>query len=288
MDKLTKKKENPFYKSKYADLSDVLDVSKEHLNDNGICVAQCPNTDPESGYVTVETVLLHESGQWMRGETKLKPSKSDPQGSGSAFTYARRYGLTAMLGLAQEDDDGNAASGKNGTADTSNKSGNQQSGNKKAPTSTKTQSTGSKAPNGVVAFTPDVIMKKAEEMRQFKDERDSKWIAGAYDKFLPVPNQEVLDLIVKEKKDKADQLRLIQEFCHIMSTTNKQPAEIWLQVFSAFRGDDNKVMLVLTFGDLAKKKDGWIKTTYIHARARIVQYFEEWAAEEEKKLSEAV
>jgi hypothetical protein len=58
-------------------------------------------------------MLMHSSGEWISGVLEIKPVKTDPQGIGSALTYARRYGLMAMIGIAPEDDDGNAASQSN-------------------------------------------------------------------------------------------------------------------------------------------------------------------------------
>lgn len=101
---------NPFFKSKYADLAAVVDAIKKPLADNGLSYAQL--TDIDDGGVIVETVLMHESGEWLSGRLRMKPVKDDPQGVGSCITYARRYGLQAMIGVPSDDDDGNAASGK--------------------------------------------------------------------------------------------------------------------------------------------------------------------------------
>ncbi len=98
--------DNPFYKSKYADLSAGWEACREALAANGLSVAQIP----EDG--GVHTLLMHTSGQWLSGFLPMIPTKNDPQGIGSAITYGRRYALFGMLGIAPEDDDGNAASGK--------------------------------------------------------------------------------------------------------------------------------------------------------------------------------
>ena len=100
---------NPAFKSKYADLSEVVEAVVPALNKAGIGVMQFPSYDGE--LVGVTTVLMHESGATVTGTLHLRPSKSDPQGVGSAVTYARRYSLLAMTGAAPEDDDGNSASG---------------------------------------------------------------------------------------------------------------------------------------------------------------------------------
>jgi hypothetical protein len=102
---------NPFFKSKYADLNAVWDSCRELLNENGLSVAQLTGGDADG--VIVETMLMHSSGQWLSSELYLPLAKHDAQGVGSAMTYGRRYGLAAMVGIvADVDDDGNAASGK--------------------------------------------------------------------------------------------------------------------------------------------------------------------------------
>lgn len=107
---------NPFFKSKYADLASVWEACRVHLSVNGLSVIQT-TSDSDRG-VTVITTLAHSSGEWIRGYLTLKPVKDDPQGAGSAITYARRYALAAMVGVAPEDDDGNAASGKRSAQET--------------------------------------------------------------------------------------------------------------------------------------------------------------------------
>jgi len=115
MMKSAKKTEsNPFFKSKYADLAEVWDTIREPLAKNNLAVTQ--TTDFEVGVasvVIVHTILVHKSGQWIEGIIKMPLVKSDPQGIGSAMTYARRYGLSAIVGVAsEEDDDGEAAMGR--------------------------------------------------------------------------------------------------------------------------------------------------------------------------------
>lgn len=100
---------NPHFRSKYADLSACVEAVIDALNANGIALIQ-RNFESESG-VTVETVFLHESGESIEaGKLHVPASKQDPQGYGSALTYARRYSLMAACGIAPEDDDGNGAS----------------------------------------------------------------------------------------------------------------------------------------------------------------------------------
>lgn len=100
---------NPAFKTKYADLAHVVEGVIPALNAAGVMVLQCPGYDGD--FVSVTTTFLHESGSSVTSSLNLRPSKSDPQGLGSAITYGRRYALLAMAGGAPEDDDGNAASG---------------------------------------------------------------------------------------------------------------------------------------------------------------------------------
>lgn len=99
---------NPAFKSKYADLASVMAACLPALNANGIAVIQ-PPIDDESGARFVKTILAHESGETLECRVPLIIGKNDMQGYGSAVTYARRYGLMSMAGIAPEDDDGNAA-----------------------------------------------------------------------------------------------------------------------------------------------------------------------------------
>ena len=107
-----KSAENPFFKSKYADLPAVIDAAKSALSANGLSVTQFTDIDENQNIVLI-TQLNHSAGEWMRGYYPVKPVKSDPQGLGSALTYARRYAYSAIVGVAAtgEDDDGNLASG---------------------------------------------------------------------------------------------------------------------------------------------------------------------------------
>ena len=106
-----KSSSNPHFRSKYADLSACVEAVIDALNDNGIALTQQVH-ECDNG-VIVETVFIHESGATMSaGMLNVPAGKQDPQGYGSALTYARRYSLMAACGIAPEDDDGNAASKK--------------------------------------------------------------------------------------------------------------------------------------------------------------------------------
>lgn len=99
---------NPFFKSKYADLGAVVEAVKQPFADNGLSYVQFPIEN--NGRIGVETILMHLSGEWLSNEFTVQLSKQDAQGAGSAITYCRRYGLQAIAGIPSEDDDGNAAS----------------------------------------------------------------------------------------------------------------------------------------------------------------------------------
>jgi hypothetical protein len=100
---------NPHFRSRYADLSACVEAVIDALNNNGIMIMQ--HTHPCDNGVIVETMFIHESGEYVSGgKLHVPASKQDPQGYGSALTYARRYSLQAACGIAPEDDDGNAAS----------------------------------------------------------------------------------------------------------------------------------------------------------------------------------
>lgn len=107
MGKAVKDSTNLGFKSKYADLASVMDACMGALNANGIAVYQ-PTID-EDGNRYVKTILAHVSGETLECRVPLIVQKNDMQGYGSAVTYARRYGIMGMAGIAPEDDDGNAA-----------------------------------------------------------------------------------------------------------------------------------------------------------------------------------
>lgn len=109
----SKAADNPFFKSRYADLPAIYNAARPALSKHGLAVTQLTEF-ADGDKVSIVTTLMHSSGQWMRGWYPVRPVKADPQGLGSAITYARRYAYSAMVGVASddEDDDGNAASGK--------------------------------------------------------------------------------------------------------------------------------------------------------------------------------
>jgi len=109
---------NPFFKSKYAALPDILSEIHQPLLDAGLVISQHP-----TGNHGLTTILIHaESGEYLMDTYEMNPTKNDPQGIGSCITYQRRYAVGAVLSLnIDEDDDGNNASGNNSTGGTDKK-----------------------------------------------------------------------------------------------------------------------------------------------------------------------
>lgn len=100
---------NPHFNRRYASLGAVMQAIRPALTANGLAVSQIVTRDGDQ--LALETILVHTSGQYIGGTYPLRPTKADPQGEGSALTYARRYALASLLGVvADDDDDGNAAS----------------------------------------------------------------------------------------------------------------------------------------------------------------------------------
>ena len=113
--------ENPFAKSKYATLNSVVEASREALLKHGIWLVQY-SVPADTGCLGLMTKLVHAaSGQWQASLLVMPLPKADPQGCGSALTYARRYALASLVGLVTEDDDGEAGCGRNHQRDGKNK-----------------------------------------------------------------------------------------------------------------------------------------------------------------------
>ena len=109
LDSARKSSDNPFYKSKYADLAECLETAKKPMADNGLSLSQHCTFD--GNMVHCVSVLGHSSGQIMVSTLNISVSKKDAQGIGSSITYARRYALSSIVGIAQKDDDGNGSVG---------------------------------------------------------------------------------------------------------------------------------------------------------------------------------
>jgi len=101
---------NPHFRSRYADLAGVLDACMGALRAHGLTVIQTVDTDERGDYLASE--LVHVGGESRTSRYPLRPVKADPQGLGSALTYARRYSVMALVGIAPEDDDGHAATNR--------------------------------------------------------------------------------------------------------------------------------------------------------------------------------
>lgn len=109
IENVEKTKDNPFFKSKYADLATVLLAVRPTLAKHDLCIIQMP-VSSEAGEIAVATMIGHKSGQYIMSALPCKPAKTDAQSIGSVITYLRRYSASSMVGIAQEDDDGNAGS----------------------------------------------------------------------------------------------------------------------------------------------------------------------------------
>ena len=109
--------DNPFFKSKYAPLNDVLTLVRPILSKNGLSLLQSPSVGGER--IIITSMLMHSSGEWIELDPlMLKADKVTAQGAGSAITYGRRYAVSAILGISSEDDDdGNGASKQGGKPD---------------------------------------------------------------------------------------------------------------------------------------------------------------------------
>src|SRR3990167_2055597 len=101
---------NPFFKSKYADLASMWEVYREPLAKNGLALTHTTDI-VEGGEIILKTILMHTSGQWIKSVFPLRPVTPTPQGYGACITYARRQCVSALLGIVTDDDDGNQASG---------------------------------------------------------------------------------------------------------------------------------------------------------------------------------
>lgn len=107
--KVKKDRQNTHLKNKYATLDSVLDAITPALTDNDLMIMQDMVENDVNNKIKVETTVIHVSGQWVKFYAELPIVKNDPQGVGSAFTYARRYALAAAFGLSQADDDAQIA-----------------------------------------------------------------------------------------------------------------------------------------------------------------------------------
>lgn len=171
--------ENPFFKSKYSDLSEVWEAIRKPLTDAGLSVLQCPESI--NGEVIIKTLLLHNSGQFIETDLSLKPVKTDPQGIGSCITYGRRYALQSIIGISPEDDDGNKASGLNGS-DNNNGNG------RKTTTTEKPQNNSQQKPSNPSPKN-STLQKPANGISEKQNKRMFALANG---------NKDLIDIAVKE------------------------------------------------------------------------------------------
>lgn len=104
---------NPFFKSKYADLASCWDACRKQLAANELAVIQTTDIDDLTNRPILRTILAHSSGEYVKSITPILTKDDSPQAQGSGITYARRYALAAIVGLAQIDDDAEAAQARN-------------------------------------------------------------------------------------------------------------------------------------------------------------------------------
>jgi len=172
---------NPFFKSKYADLESVWGVAREPLADNGLAVTQTPCKDGTH----LITQLLHESGQWTKGYWPILTAKKDSQGFMASVTYARRGALSAMLGIYQTDDDGNESS-DNATPPSPKK--NEQTKSKLGSVKTPTATASTSESDAVVKMAREVFDAGTEKLSQGKIQSLQKRL----EKLPPEKNQAFL------------------------------------------------------------------------------------------------
>lgn len=188
-----KDSENPAFKqggkvNKYADLGSVWDACRAALTDNGLGIVQAPGFTVD-GVMHMTTMLTHSSGQWVRQEMSVPLSKVDAQGAGSALTYMRRYALAAFVGVAPEDDDGNAAARPNAGAVDNNRP----NANRPAPLSGKPYKTRAEARTGYGMIVRELhgcgdldqldayLATIKDEVKQFEMELPDAWAGDGAD-----------------------------------------------------------------------------------------------------------
>ena len=199
-----KESANPFFHSRYADLAQVVEAIRKPLSDNGLAISQLVQPDAEAA--VIETILMHQSGEWLSSIIRLKPVKTDPQGVGSAITYARRYALGAIVGLAtEEDDDAESAMGRDGL--------------KSKPKPTKVSSALQKTPPGASSETSAY---KKTPAASFTEQLKTFW--GSLKQFGWTPEKVHERLGIKSlKTDWLEKGRTLQEAYE--EVTKKKPAE---------------------------------------------------------------
>jgi len=187
----TKGSKNPFFKSSYADLNAIREVAIPALNLQGVAVLQPTVTTDGKNYV--QTVLLHESGEFISGTTQIVNAKGDAQGEGSGISYARRYGLQSLLNIGAVDDDGEAAVGRvnakpvqtatvsssNGTGTTNGTTGQETKNETPKTTKTETKSAESTSPKASTKELIKTAFKTLETQKKVTlGEFKTKYLSG--------------------------------------------------------------------------------------------------------------
>jgi hypothetical protein len=176
---ITKDTENPYFKSQYADLATLIKATRPALAKHGVCLLQFPQT--EAGKVILTTMITHASGECLAFDLDMPVSKQDAQGVGSAITYARRYSYQSILNIAgEEDDDGNAATGKT-QADYRSRSDDQTPG-KVNPVQVRSFwsacTTGKKTREQALEYLGNMGYESPDEMGKHELETAIKWALG--------------------------------------------------------------------------------------------------------------
>lgn len=174
---VTKEAENPFFKSSYATIGNIIEAIRKPLGDNGLSFAQFPIEDNR-----LVTLIMHTSGEYFESSVKMFPKDNTPQAQGSAITYMRRYALTSILGIATEDDDGNDASAKT------------------PPATVKTGKVGSDDlfAKSVIAIEKYTTVSQCEVAREALDKSD-KFTDGQKDKLEKVISNRIDVLTINEE-----------------------------------------------------------------------------------------
>jgi hypothetical protein len=185
---VAKGKDNPFFKSKYADLATVIDEIRGPLAENELCVLQMPFTRGEA--VGVRTEIGHSSGEWKACHALVTPKDKGPQAFGSTVSYLKRYALQAFMLVASEDDDGEVAEGRDKAAKPPGASwgkrndpkGQAPQGRRDEATRGATTATTANRPAGMTSATPmndtgEVL--DAGQLADLIEAFDSKWGRGA-------------------------------------------------------------------------------------------------------------
>lgn len=161
---------NPHFQSNYADLASVWEACRAQLSKNAVAVTQAPEADGNK--VTVTTILLHASGEWLRSALTMTARDASPQSIGSAITYGRRYGLASMVGVAPDDDDGEAAQPRKGDKPAARTDS--------APRPQAAKANGTDAPT----TGPDRVISEAQQKRFFAISREKEWTKDDVKKLL--------------------------------------------------------------------------------------------------------